>query len=83
MYYVYVLSSLSYNIQYVGHTDNLERRLKEHLDGKSRYTKGRGPWKLVYKERYSSRKKAAQREKYLKTGSGRSFLKRTLKKMEG
>jgi putative endonuclease len=83
MYYVYVLYSLSYNTQYIGHTDNLERRVREHSKGKSRHTKNRGPWKLIYKEEYPSRKEAAQREKHLKTGSGRAFLTRKLKKMEG
>jgi putative endonuclease len=77
-YYVYVLYSLSHKLYYIGHTDNLKRRLTEHYKGRNRYTKSRGPWQIVYKEKYSSRKDAMQREKYLKSGSGRESLKRTL-----
>ena len=74
MYYVYVLLSLNYQTRYVGSTDDIDRRLKEHNQGKSRYTKGRKPWKLIYKESYNTKEEALEREKFLKTGKGRELL---------
>jgi len=75
MYYVYVIHSLSYNSFYVGSTEDADKRLKEHNAGKCRYTSGRIPWRLDYKEEYSTRSEAMQREKFLKSGRGRAFLK--------
>jgi len=81
MYYVYVIYSLSYNNYYTGSTENLENRLKEHNSGKCKYTSGRMPWQLVYKEEYSTRSEAMRREKFLKSGQGRKLLKDILSKV--
>lgn len=63
--------------KYTGHTDNLERRLEEHNSGAlGRFTKGKGPWRLIHKEIYATRSEAMQREKELKTGKGRDFLRK-------
>lgn len=78
MYFVYILRSLINGRNYTGSTNNLERRLKEHNLGKSKYTKLTRPFKLVYKEEYLTRLEARRRELFFKTGKGREFLK-TLK----
>ncbi len=77
VYTVYVLKSLSTGKLYTGQTDDIKRRLYEHQTGTGpvRYTKGRGPWILVYSEEYPERSQAMKREKYLKTGVGRDFLR--------
>ena len=75
MFIVYVLQSQSTGILYIGQTANLDRRLQEHQAGDARYTRGRGPWTPVYKEEYPTRSEAMKREKYLKSGVGREFLK--------
>jgi len=49
--------------------------LKTHNSGKSRYTKGRRPWKIHYFEEYSTRSEAVQREKFFKSIDGFNFLK--------
>ncbi len=74
MFTVYVLVSKTTGMRYVGQTSNLPQRLVAHNNGDSRYTKNRGPWKLIYSERYTTRTEAIIREKYLKTGKGREFL---------
>ncbi len=56
-------------------TSNLPRRLKEHNSGKTKSTKGFKPWKLFFFEDFDSRKEARNREKYLKSGIGREFIK--------
>jgi putative endonuclease len=75
MYYVYVLESQKDGKHYVGQTANLQVRLSQHNSGESRYTKNRGPWAIIYSEEYNTRSEAMRRERYLKTGVGRDFLK--------
>jgi len=74
-YYAYVLRSKIDGRLYKGHTDNVEKRLKEQNAGKTKSTKGFTPWELVYFETFKSKQEAILREKYFKTGSGREFLK--------
>ncbi len=74
MFCVYILQSQSTGKRYVGQTSNLERRLDAHNQELSRYTKGRGPWVLVYSETYNTRSEAIVREKFLKSGKGREII---------
>ncbi len=77
-HFVYVLKSDKDGRLYVGMTSDLNRRLEEHLNGKVFSTKGYRPWKLVLFEQCSSRADARNREKYLKSGSGKEWLKKKL-----
>jgi putative endonuclease len=79
MYFVYVLKSMSAKKSYVGHTDNLDRRLEEHNSGKSNFTSRFLPWELIYKEEFHALQEAVKREKYLKSQVGRKFLKTLFK----
>jgi putative endonuclease len=60
---------------YVGLTNNIQRRLYEHNSGKSKYSKAYIPWELIYSEKLPTRKDARVREKYLKSTSGRRFIR--------
>ena len=67
-YYVYLLASFHNNklLTYAGYTNNLKKRLSLHNSGKgAKFTKGR-TWKLIYYEKYRSRKEAINRECYIK-----------------
>ena len=75
MYYVYALRSVEHNRIYVGFTKNLEIRIKEHNSGKTKSTKFFRPWVLLYSEKSNSRLAARGREKQLKSGFGKEFLK--------
>jgi putative endonuclease len=79
MFYVYVLHSLEDHGLYIGFSTDLRRRIAEHKHGASFATKYRGPWKLIYYEAYTERLDAEGRERYLKSGGGRRFLRRQLK----
>jgi putative endonuclease len=79
MYYIYVLQSLKDNKFYTGCTDNLKRRFKEHNNGLVLSTKIRLPFKLVYYEASLSVRDARAREKYLKTGMGKRYIKNRIK----
>lgn len=77
MIYVYVLQSLVDGKFYIGMTNNIDRRIKQHNNGKVRSTKNRKPFKIVHKEPFVDRKDARSREKYYKSGFGREQLKTT------
>jgi putative endonuclease len=81
MWYVYVLKSLKYDQWYTGMTNDLKRRFLEHNSGKSTYTRYRGPYKLLYYEASLNEEDAKFREKYLKSGVGKRYLKNRLKKL--
>lgn len=78
MYIVYVIKSKVDGRLYVGFTENLERRVKEHNAGKTKSTKGYLPWTLVFQEEVNERSLARKREKYLKSGCGKEFLKKII-----
>lgn len=69
MYYVYLIRSDSLNKNYIGQTDDLRRRMGEHLAGESKWTKRAKDWRLVYYEAFTSRKLAMNRERKLKAGA--------------
>ncbi|MBL7196643.1 MAG: GIY-YIG nuclease family protein, partial [Candidatus Omnitrophica bacterium] len=69
MFYIYVLKSKKDNDLYVGFTNNLERRIKEHNNSLVLSTKSRRPFDLIYCEGYKSEKDARKREQNLKLRS--------------
>lgn len=75
MFYTYVLKSEKDNKLYIGHSDDLRKRILRHNKGLVLSTKHRRPLKLVYYEACLIEDKAIKREKYFKTGFGRNFLK--------
>lgn len=77
-YYFYVLQSIKDSSLYKGLTSNLERRVAQHNNGKNPSTINKRPLKLIYFEKFDSRVKAREREKYFKSGSGREKLKEIL-----
>ena len=66
-FYVYMLVSRGNRpVSYVGYTNNLKKRIKLHNSGKgAKFTRGR-KWKLIYKEKFTSKNKAILREYYIK-----------------
>lgn len=75
MYYIYILLSLKDNRTYVGYTNNIERRLRQHNSGLVKSTKHRIPFKLLFKEEFITSFEAKKRESYWKSGAGRKKLK--------
>ncbi len=75
-YFIYILQSKKDESYYVGYTQNVDKRLKEHNSGKSKYTKNHKPYVLVYTESYDKLAQAKQREQYIKSyKSIKTFLK--------
>jgi len=79
-YYVYVIRGAKSKRWYTGLTDDLRKRFKEHNTNKSFATKNKGPYTLIYYEMCRDGHDARAREKYLKTGMGKRYLKNRLKR---
>ncbi len=77
-YYVYLIESETSGIWYVGLSGNPEERLIQHNQGKSKFTSGYRPWKLLYVEKADNLQEARKKEKYYKTSSGKRKLKKIL-----
>jgi putative endonuclease len=79
MFYTYLLQSQVTATLYIGTTNDLKRRIKEHNSGESAYTKKYMPWEVIYYEAYTNKQDASRREKYFKTTQGHLAIKRMLK----
>ena len=80
MYHVYILKSSKGGSLYVGYTNDVVRRLREHNAGLVDFTKSLKPWKLAYYESFASLEDARTREKGLKYfGKAYGQLKRRIK----
>jgi predicted GIY-YIG superfamily endonuclease len=75
MAHVYILLSASTGRFYVGATVDLARRLSEHARGHSPYTRGRGPWQIVFQEEFPSLAEARQREREIKNWKSHQAIK--------
>ncbi len=79
MFFVYILQSESTGKIYIGQTNDLDRRVAQHNDPDFKLTlhtkRNRGPWKLIHSEEYPTRREAMRREKYLKSGQGREWVR--------
>ena len=78
MWYVYVLQNQKKH-WYIGSTKDLRKRILRHNSRKNKSTKYGLPWKLIYYEACLNKEDARAREKYLKSGMGRRYLKNRLK----
>ena len=75
MWYVYVIRSEKNGHFYKGMTKNVDARIIEHNKGYTKSTKPYIPWKIFFFEKFESRKEVRRREKYLKSGIGREYIK--------
>jgi putative endonuclease len=77
-FFVYVIQSLSTGKFYIGHTNNLEDRLRRHNKGRSKYTRNKGPWKLIGFKTLQTRAEAMGFERKLKRLNREEVLKEIL-----
>lgn len=86
--FVYVIKSLTTGKIYIGQTKDLDKRLSRHngelISKAGSYTKlNKGPWVTVYKEEFTTRTEAIEREKELKSYRGREFIRSLIKDAVG
>lgn len=82
MFYTYILRNYETNRYYVGYTNDLKNRLKEHLSGNVQSTKSDLRYQLEWYCGFKTEKQAVIFEKYLKSGSGIAFMKKRFFKSE-
>ncbi len=76
---VYILFSKKFDKTYIGFTSGLIERFKSHnVLGTKGYTIKYRPWEVIYVEFFNSKAEALKREKFLKTGIGREFVKKII-----
>ncbi len=78
MYYVYVLRSLSDGKLYIGKTDDLRTRVRQHQTGKVPSTKSRLPLELIFYEAFKNKTDMGRDELFYKTGFGKEALQSKL-----
>jgi predicted GIY-YIG superfamily endonuclease len=76
MYTVYIIRSQRKDWVYIGMTSNLEQRLEQHNRGYNPSTKFYRPYLLLHTETFNTSFEARVREKYLKTASGKRWIKK-------
>jgi len=74
-HYVYILISETFGVYYKGYTQNLNKRLWEHNNGSSRYTKDKGPWRLVFTHTFKTKREALIFENRIKRLNKQSLEK--------
>lgn len=80
MYYTYIIKSKKDGRMYTGFSSDLRKRLLRHNKGMSTYTKGRGPFELIYYEACLNEGDAKLRELYLKSGMGKRYISNRIKR---
>lgn len=70
MFYTYVLKSLKDSKYYIGHTNNIENRLKRHNSGQVKSTRNRVPMQVIWSQKFDTRAKSVNKELYLKSLKG-------------
>jgi putative endonuclease len=83
-YFIYILQSESSGRYYIGHTEDLQKRIAQHNDPHytlTTFTKThKGPWVLVYSETFATRADAMKREREIKAKKSRCFIEELTKK---
>ena len=78
MFYAYILQSTKSGRYYIGHTEDIQKRLERHNTGKVKATKNKGPWVLMCYETYETKTKANSRELYIKSMKSRVFIEKLI-----
>ena len=78
MHYTYVLQSIQDGRWYTGHSSELRARIDDHLKGRLESTRHRRPLQLIDDEACLTGADAKRRERYLKTGKGKRYLRQRL-----
>ena len=78
MFHTYVIKSRSTGKYYIGSTADLLQRLEYHNTNKTRYTRGKGPWELVWSEAFATRTGATRREREIKDWKNSVYMEKQL-----
>ncbi|MBK5286480.1 MAG: GIY-YIG nuclease family protein [Bacteroidia bacterium] len=74
MFYTYIIQSQTTGKLYIGHTENIEQRINDHNLNRSRYTRFKGPWKIIFIRVLESRGEAMKLENQLKQFKSSKYI---------
>lgn len=74
MFYIYIIYSKTLDKYYVGSCQNIEQRLKDHQNSRSKFTKVAKDWELKYSETFLTRSEACKRELQIKKMKSRKYI---------
>ncbi|MCP2028030.1 putative endonuclease [Flavobacterium sp. HSC-32F16] len=74
MFYIYIIYSKTLDKYYIGSCQDIERRLQDHLNGRSTFTKTAKDWELKYFETFLTRSEACRRELQIKKMKSRKYI---------
>lgn len=74
MFYIYIIYSKTLDKYYVGSCQNIEQRLQDHLNSRSKFTKIAKDWELKHSEIFSTRSEAYKRELQIKKMKSRKYI---------
>ncbi len=83
MYYFYILFSAGRNRYYIGHSGNLEERIKKHHTHHKGFTGNTDDWKIVYTEKYPTKSEAYARERQVKKWKSRKAIEKLINSSVG
>ncbi len=78
-YFVYIIESEKDGTYYIGSTQDIEERLQRHNQGRSKYTRTKQPWKLIYFEEYKDRTAAIKKELVIKQRKSKDYIKKLVR----
>ena len=79
MFYIYIIYSKSADKYYVGSCQDIEQRIDDHLNSRSKYTKMAKDWELKYSESFASRSESYQREMQIKKMKSRIYIENIIR----
>ena len=74
MFYTYIIESLVDGSWYYGFTEDPEKRLVFHNEGLNRSTKGKRPWRYIFKREFLTKEEALRFERYLKATRNKKYI---------
>jgi len=80
-YSVYIIYSEKHNLYYIGHTNNLDDRLRRHNSNRNKFTRNKGPWKLVSSAKCDTKSEAYKLELKLKSFKNSEYAIEYLNKL--
>ena len=74
MFYTYILYSATLNKYYIGSCQDIQKRLQDHLNSRSKFTKVVKDWELKYYETFETRSNAMKRELQIKKMKSSKYI---------
>ena len=74
MFHTYIVQSETNGKLYIGHTENIEQRIADHNSNRSKYTRFKGPWKIIFNKPAISRGEAMKLEYHLKQFKSSKYI---------